>query len=756
MRLLFAFHVLFLCFAWSANAETLEVTLDVFGRGGEIVRLERRNVFASGLHVQAVTANGLVDVDHRSIKLYRGSLPSDPRSIVVLVQTKAGVIGSVLTDSGHFDVRRGPLASAPYITTRSKAEGTACHVQEDHVPDAVMRLMHEKPVEQTQDAEPLTLQIAIEADYYLFEAYQNREATLAYIAFVIANTSAIYERDFNTSVEVSNVRLFEVPNNPYQDVTKSIGELREQFSLIYQNEMGGVSRDAAMFMTRRGGLGGVAASVGGLCDQISAYCAVDLNGDWFDEVMVSHELGHLCGALHTHNCLWPGGPLDSCVASEYGTCVTDDIRRPTAGTIMSYCHLRAAQGGTVNPVFHARHKQIVRSYLERTACVGAHAARYANTWRGRLIHAGTGQGLSGVPLRLKISVGIVSASPFEIGPDTTCITDEQGAFAFTGLIDGVYSVALPDDYVVQSSSYMETPHHEHVIISADTVIHDIRALPAGGLKIVMHGPVDDRFVAFVRVSDALPEIHDMFIDMGTPTATGANLDMSLREGDYTLIPYVRGLRFTPDRVEVSVGAGSSEPIVLTAESVDSTVGASVVAITTARENGRVRLCKGDTILLTLGNGDSRVATTDKSGVVFFNGLPEFAQYTMHYGFDQQAWVATTDTEVFSEVSVPVPNVFGKRKRDSTVSVADASDAYSKGLTKGLEIFPNPVSDVLTVRGIQPNTSLTIVDALGRVLFDLDTSQPSAQVDVSGFAAGRFTIVASSPTCTLTHALTISR
>jgi hypothetical protein len=50
---------------------------------------------------------------------------------------------------------------------------------------------------------------------------------------------------------------------------------------------------------------------------------------------ITHETGHTIGSRHTHSCLWPGGPIDTCYQPE-GGCYTGPIK-PRVGTIMSYC-----------------------------------------------------------------------------------------------------------------------------------------------------------------------------------------------------------------------------------------------------------------------------------------------------------------------------------------------------------------------------------------------------------------------------------
>jgi hypothetical protein len=53
------------------------------------------------------------------------------------------------------------------------------------------------------------------------------------------------------------------------------------------------------------------------------------------------------------------------------------------------------------------------------------------------------------------------------------------------------------------------------------------------------------------------------------------------------------------------------------------------------------------------------------------------------------------------------------------------------------IFPNPVADVLSISGIQPGTTATILDLSGKVLLSASTSAGNTQVPVSHLAAGTY-------------------
>ncbi|MGB3076105.1 MAG: M12 family metallo-peptidase [Chitinophagales bacterium] len=93
-----------------------------------------------------------------------------------------------------------------------------------------------------------------------------------------------------------------------------------------------------------GGLGGVASTINGLCSSTNKYCYSDVDFGYNNvptyswTVMVcTHELGHLMGSYHTHNCSWPGGAIDNCYTTEGGC--PQGPAPVGGGTIMSYCHL---------------------------------------------------------------------------------------------------------------------------------------------------------------------------------------------------------------------------------------------------------------------------------------------------------------------------------------------------------------------------------------------------------------------------------
>jgi len=78
------------------------------------------------------------------------------------------------------------------------------------------------------------------------------------------------------------------------------------------------------------------AFIGGVCEEGSTSTMSD---DLFlDNLIFAHELGHILGSYHTHNCIWPGGEIDSCWTEGAGCLPFQFVDEDAVGgTIMSYC-----------------------------------------------------------------------------------------------------------------------------------------------------------------------------------------------------------------------------------------------------------------------------------------------------------------------------------------------------------------------------------------------------------------------------------
>lgn len=656
--------------AWAQ--ETLDVKLDVPNRGNVALHLERHDAFAPGSKVRVTTNDGPLTLPTSAVKVYRGSLPNEPTSIVVMAVSKSGMVGTINAGKERYDVRRGPLAQSPLQAVVNTVQPMPCSMSDDKISPQIMKVMSEKIVEQPQDAETLEIQLAVDADYQFFQHHSsNRDLTLAYIAQIIGITSAIYERDFNVRVVTSDVHVWETESDPYPE-DQVIFQLLDTFVDYYESENSDVDRDVAVYMTMRGGQGGIARSIGGVCDAGASYCAADFIGDLanvpntysWDHILLAHELGHVCGAVHTQSCLWPGGPLDSCITSESGNCVTFDLTRPIFGTIMSYCHQTRNQGGGIIAEFHKRHKHVVRAYLERASCVGARTPSTNNVLRGRLMNANTNTPIAGALMHIRAYNGGSYKSPPPLGADTNSTTAADGSFKFVGLSDGAYTVGLPTGWAITPVSISGVNDGVNILITDDTVTQDIsvvRGMPVS-LKVNSGGDASD--VTFVIASDKLSSVVESIPVPGAFIALGLEYTQSLPIGTYTLVPHAAGRAFTPPRVDFEVTEGTPVPqIVLTSASTAPDTTGVMIVVSIVNEGGKYTLANGDSInAISSEDGSDLHSVTSANGVAIFERVSVNDSYQLQYVVDTTAWVPASSPISTSNGADGYAIMFDKRTR----------------------------------------------------------------------------------------------
>ena len=60
------------------------------------------------------------------------------------------------------------------------------------------------------------------------------------------------------------------------------------------------------------------------------------------------------------------------------------------------------------------------------------------------------------------------------------------------------------------------------------------------------------------------------------------------------------------------------------------------------------------------------------------------------------------------------------------------------ITKDMELFPNPAVESLTIRSL-PKGTLTILDALGKMVLQTENSDDEMQLDVSKWEMGVYSV-----------------
>lgn len=193
----------------------------------------------------------------------------------------------------------------------------------------------------------LEYRLALDINYKTFLLYGGDKALITRRAVKFINdASAIFERDINVKLTITSILIWDKPE-PY-----ALDEDFQHYSNVQNYWLFNRSdeRDAVVSLSSRDGwfYGGYRMCSSNFPRPEMPDLAVDL---------LCHELGHTLGSPHTHNCSWPGGPIDRCTALEGagGEC-EEGYQEYVNGSIMSYCRsvLR----------FHPLCQNLMRNYAE--------------------------------------------------------------------------------------------------------------------------------------------------------------------------------------------------------------------------------------------------------------------------------------------------------------------------------------------------------------------------------------------------------
>lgn len=197
--------------------------------------------------------------------------------------------------------------------------------------------------------------------------------TTTYITGLFNQSAALYN---NEQIPIVLQAIF-IWNSadPYNAGT-SLGRLNEfrNYRTSFDGDIG--------HLVDYGGMGGI-APVNGLCSSITQrMCYSGIHPSYstvptysWSILVFTHEMGHVFGSWHTHDCVWNGNntAIDGCGPTagyppQIGGCPTGPIPAG-GGTIMSYCHLLAV-GTNFSLGFGQQPGDLIRSRLNTVTCLG--------------------------------------------------------------------------------------------------------------------------------------------------------------------------------------------------------------------------------------------------------------------------------------------------------------------------------------------------------------------------------------------------
>jgi Metallo-peptidase family M12/Secretion system C-terminal sorting domain/CUB domain len=343
------------------------------------VLLYKANPFAEGFHVDTDKSK---NISYQKGVYYRGIINGEVNSVSSF-NFFNGEFNGIISSSALGNVVVGkldkPNNQSDYIVY-SDAKMKVLNQFDCHFDDtALLSKMATQSTQTTQNAlSTRWVTLYFEIDYNI---YQNQNSstteTTNWMTSVYNNVQTLYNND-GISTALKSIFIW-TTQDPYEGGANS-GEYLNAFHAqrpIFDGDLGGlVGVDA-------GGLGGVAATIDGLCSD-GGYCYSDVDYgyetvptySWTVQV-ITHEFGHLFGSPHTHACYWNGNntAIDNCAPYalgsnwEGGSCMTTPATLPSAGTIMSYCHLVSGVGISFNNGFGPQPTALILNTVNNSSCL---------------------------------------------------------------------------------------------------------------------------------------------------------------------------------------------------------------------------------------------------------------------------------------------------------------------------------------------------------------------------------------------------
>lgn len=356
--------------------ETIEIEIPYNGSLLKIDLYKVNDLFAEGFHVDTNAKN---NVEYNKGVYYRGILKDDYTSIASFSFYKNEFNG-IISNSQFSNIVIGKLNKLSNTTEYIVYQDQNLKVVNDFI-CATKDLDYQKTESSHQSnkeinsAKCVSMYFEIDYDLYLNNG-SSVTNTMNWMTSVFNNVQALYFND-GISIALKSTYIW-TTLDPYEAIGTTSADYLYKFNEVrpvFDGDLG------QLVSIETVGLGGVAITVNGLCNQNNfSYSNVTLSYQtvptysWTIEV-ISHELGHLMGSPHTHACVWNGDntAIDGCgqqAGYAEGSCPTGPIPSTTVkGTIMSYCHLISGVGMNFSNGFGPQPAARILSAMNDSACL---------------------------------------------------------------------------------------------------------------------------------------------------------------------------------------------------------------------------------------------------------------------------------------------------------------------------------------------------------------------------------------------------
>lgn len=359
---------------YTANAETIELELPSDGPKSMRLELVRHQLLADDFTVVTDASNGQ-GIPYQPGAYYRGIVKGDNSSVAAISVFENEVIGVISTEAlGNLVLGKtgDPGKSGmDYILYQENDllgdPGFSCGANEEAVGGP------KDPDGAGAEKVAKCVRAYLECEYDLVTEKGGATGAVNYVTGLFNAVASLYQNEAITTY-ISQVFTW-TSADPY--ATSSSSAALDSFR-NYRTTYNG---DVAHLISRGAPTGGGIAWVDALCTSY-AYAYSYINSTYqqvptysWSVNVIAHEMGHNLGSPHTHACSWNGNntAIDGC-GPAVGANEGCNAAVPTAGTMMSYCHLISGVGINFNLGFGPQPGDRIRSRITNASCLVVCAA----------------------------------------------------------------------------------------------------------------------------------------------------------------------------------------------------------------------------------------------------------------------------------------------------------------------------------------------------------------------------------------------